>query len=327
MSNEWKMVRLGDCATFINGKAFKPTEWTDSGLPIIRIQNLTKSNKEINYFRGDIDDKYKIKSGEILISWSASLGVFIWNKGSAVLNQHIFKVVFDKFEFNKKYFYYLMQDTLDAMSLQTHGSTMKHITKGNFDNMKVLYIPINKQQEIAGLLDKASELVEKHKVQLDLLDLLAESVFYDMFGDPAINTKRWIVEKLVNVATKIFAGGDAPANQSSELSKDFNIPIFANAKKNNGLYGYTNIAKVNDASLTIAARGSGTGFVAERYESFYPIVRLIVVIPNVNKITMKYLYYVINILGVERNGCAIPQLTIPMMADYQMPSKKSLKRE
>lgn len=67
--------RLGDIATYINGYAFKPKDWGTKGLPIIRIQNLTGSSKEINFYDGDIDEKYIVRKGDILIAWSASLGV------------------------------------------------------------------------------------------------------------------------------------------------------------------------------------------------------------------------------------------------------------
>lgn len=90
----WQEKKLGDIATFINGKAFKPSDWSNEGLPIIRIQNLTNSINDIHYYNGNIEDKYRITTGDILISWSATIDVFEWLNGDAVLNQHIFKVVF-----------------------------------------------------------------------------------------------------------------------------------------------------------------------------------------------------------------------------------------
>ena len=100
----WEIMKLGNCATFINGYPFKPTEWNESGLPIIRIQNLNNETAKFNYFAGKLSDNYLIRKGDILISWSASIGVYEWLNGDAYLNQHIFKVVFDKIEINKFYF-------------------------------------------------------------------------------------------------------------------------------------------------------------------------------------------------------------------------------
>ena len=96
--------RLGDIASYINGYPFKPEDWSDSGVQIIRIQDLTGNSYQANRYNGIYDKKYEVNVGDVLISWSASLGVYIWQKGTAVLNQHIFKVVFDKVETDKRFF-------------------------------------------------------------------------------------------------------------------------------------------------------------------------------------------------------------------------------
>ena len=90
------MAKLGDIATYINGYAFKPQDWSDEGIPIIRIQDLTGNSYQANRYNGEYASKYEVNDGDVLISWSASLGVYIWHGEKAVLNQHIFKVVFDR---------------------------------------------------------------------------------------------------------------------------------------------------------------------------------------------------------------------------------------
>ncbi|MDR1688927.1 MAG: restriction endonuclease subunit S [Clostridiales bacterium] len=184
---KWEMVRLGDAATFINGYSFKPTDWVVKGLPIIRIQNLTESSDVVNYFDQNYDLRYEINDGDILISWSASLGVYEWNKGKALLNQHIFKVVFNKLHFDKRFFRYIVGQKIDEMAQLTHGSTMKHITKKYFDEIQILYPPIEVQKKIADVLDRANALIEKRKVQIKKLDLLIKSQFVEMFGDSRDN--------------------------------------------------------------------------------------------------------------------------------------------
>ncbi len=94
--------------------------------------------------------------------------------------------------------------------------------------------------------------------------------------------------------------------------------IIANAVKYNGLYGYTNKVRVSKPSVTIAARGSGTGHTEIRYEPFFPIVRLIVIIPNVEKVKLEFLKYSIQNFDIMRSGSAIPQLTVPMIKDYSL---------
>jgi type I restriction enzyme S subunit len=177
------LKRLGDIATYVNGYAFKPTDWKNKGLPIIRIQNLTNPDSPFNYYQGEIDDKYIVNKGDILISWSASLGVFEWLGEKAVLNQHIFKVIFDKEDIDKSYFKYIVQRSLERALKYLHGSTMKHITKKYFDNILVPIPDLVTQKKIAKVLDKAQELIDKRKAQIEALDQLTQSVFLEMFGN------------------------------------------------------------------------------------------------------------------------------------------------
>ena len=178
-----KKVKLGEVATFINGYAFKPQDWSSEGKEIIRIQNLTKTSTEINYYSGTIDQKYIVEAGDILISWSGTLGVFQWCGKSAVLNQHIFKVVFDKIEIDKSYFKYVVEKGLQDAVKHTHGSTMKHLTKKYFDNIMVPYTNLGEQQRIASELDLLSKLILRRQEQLEELNLLVKSRFNEMFGD------------------------------------------------------------------------------------------------------------------------------------------------
>src|SRR5690554_2357576 len=194
--SKWPLVRLGDVATYVNGYAFKPADWAINGLPIIRIQNLNNDEAAFNYYDGVIDSRYIVNNGDILISWSASLGVFVWNKGEAILNQHIFNVVFNKLKIDKSYFKYAIRKILDNMLLQTHGSTMKHIIKARFDNMKLTFPPDDVQKHIANTLDKIQEIIDGHKKQLEELDYLIKATFYEMFGDPVTNEKDWSLLQL-----------------------------------------------------------------------------------------------------------------------------------
>ena len=174
-------MKLGDIATYINGYAFKPSDWGNTGLPIIRIQDLTGSSYQMNYYNGDYPSKIEINDGDVLISWSASLGVYIWNGGKALLNQHIFKVVFDKITINKQYFVYAVRYNLDAIVSKMHGATMKHIVKKDFDNIEILYPSDEKQDEIVNILTKVENIIDLHKQQLNDLDGLIKSRFVEMF--------------------------------------------------------------------------------------------------------------------------------------------------
>lgn len=203
----WMRVKLKDIATYINGKAFKPSEWTESGIPIIRIQNLNNPDREFNYYDKEVAEKYIIDDGDILISWSATLDIFEWNRGKAYLNQHIFKVLFDKdLEVDKSYFQFSMKSVLHTLERFVHGSTMKHIVKKDFENIQIPLPPLTQQKKIAHTLDKAKELIELRKKSIEKLDALAKSLFVDMFGDPVENPMGWDTQRLEDLTTKITDG-------------------------------------------------------------------------------------------------------------------------
>lgn len=192
----WKTEKLGNIATFVNGYAFKPSDWSEDGLEIIRIQNLTKGSSDTNFYRGAIPEKYKVRYGDVLISWSATLDIFVWNGDDAWLNQHIFKVVFDKIEIDKNYFIFAIRNILGEMRKQVHGATMQHITKGKFDNLEIPLPPLATQKRIAEILDAADALRRKDQELLKKYDELAQAIFIDMFGDPVKNEKGWEVRKI-----------------------------------------------------------------------------------------------------------------------------------
>ncbi len=160
----WELTTLGKLANYINGRAFKPTDWETTGRPIIRIQNLTGSTDTVNRFPGEVEPKYIIRDGDLLISWSATLGAFIYRGEEAVLNQHIFKV--EPFV-NKKFLFYLVKAYLDTLKRQVHGSGMQHITKGKFDSSPVPLPPHDEQKRIAEKLDTLLARVDSCQSHLE----------------------------------------------------------------------------------------------------------------------------------------------------------------
>ena len=183
MREGWSYKKLGELATFINGYPFKPSDWSSTGLPIIRIQNLTGTNEIYNYYNGDYPDQVEVNNGDILISWSATLGVYVWTEGKALLNQHIFKVIFDKIEVDKQYFVYAVQYHLKEMESKTHGATMKHIVKKDFDETVIPFPSLEQQAEISRTLSKTANVIAIRQQQLSALDDLIKARFVEMFGD------------------------------------------------------------------------------------------------------------------------------------------------
>lgn len=215
------MARLGDIATYINGFAFKPSDWSDSGVPIIRIQDLTGNSYQANRYSGEYDKKYEVLPGDVLISWSASLGIYVWTGERAVLNQHIFKVVFDKCEVDKSFFVHQVQNILEKAASSAHGATMKHLTKPVFDALPFYLPPLEEQRRIAALLDKVSDLIAKRRAQLDKLDLLVKARFVEMFGDPVTNPYGYPVHQLSDYIEFLTSGSRGWAQYFSDEGEYF----------------------------------------------------------------------------------------------------------
>lgn len=185
MTKNYELKTLGSVATYINGRAFKPSEWESTGLPIVRIQNLTDKNAKCHYSSAAYEEKYKIHNGDLLFAWSASLGAHIWNQNDAWLNQHIFKVIPND-NIDKLYLYYYLQKVIAELYLKTHGSGMVHITKGSFMNTSIPVPSYTEQsrivahiEELFSELDKAVDTLKTTKEQLEVY---RQAVLVDIFS-------------------------------------------------------------------------------------------------------------------------------------------------
>ncbi|NLI39794.1 MAG: restriction endonuclease subunit S [Caldisericales bacterium] len=117
---------------------------------------------------------------------------------------------------------------------------------------------------------------------------------------------------------ELSAGGDVPKNRySRDLADEYSIPIYSNGIGDNALYGYTDIAKITTPCITIAARGT-IGYCALRKTPFFPIIRLICVIPH-DSISADFLHYFVQTIRFQVPSSGIPQLTVPMVAKIIIP--------
>ena len=177
----WGKSKLKYLGVYINGYAFKPSDWSARGRQIIRIQDLTGSNSgEPNYFDGTLDEKYRVVNGDILVSWAATLDAFVWTKEDGWLNQHIFKAVPNE-KIVKGYFLWLLKVAMDNMNNDDkHGIVMQHVTIGLFNNYVVPLAPYTEQQAIADYLDetcsKIDEIIAEAKASIVEYKELRESV-------------------------------------------------------------------------------------------------------------------------------------------------------
>lgn len=179
--SNWKWVKVKDLTLLYNGKAFKPSDWSESGLPIVRIQNLNNPNAPFNYYDGIIDDSFLLFGSELLFAWSGtpgtSFGAHIWRKQKAVLNQHIFRLDYNKDVIDQEYFKHVLNQRVMLLITQTHGSSgLQHVTKGVFENTLIPLPPLSEQKRIVEkvesifrLLDIIDEAQKKYSADAEIL--------------------------------------------------------------------------------------------------------------------------------------------------------------
>src|SRR6266849_7727572 len=71
-AREWPSIRIGNALELINGRAFKPAEWSKAGVPIVRIQNLNNPEAPFNYYEGNLPEKFSLGDGDLLFAWSGT---------------------------------------------------------------------------------------------------------------------------------------------------------------------------------------------------------------------------------------------------------------
>lgn len=168
----WSQADIGTLCNLINGRAFKSTEWSDTGLPIIRIQNLNNLEAKYNHFDGELSNKHRVENGDLLFAWSGtpgtSFGAHVWRGQTAALNQHIFKIEFDASFVEKRFLQYAINQTLDELISGAHGGVgLRHVTKGKFEAAEISFPPLAEQKVIADKLDTLLAQVDNTKARLE----------------------------------------------------------------------------------------------------------------------------------------------------------------
>lgn len=279
MTKNYELKTLGSVATYINGRAFKPSEWESTGLPIVRIQNLTDKNAKCHYSSAAYEEKYKIHNGDLLFAWSASLGAHIWNQNDAWLNQHIFKVIPND-NIDKLYLYYYLQKVIAELYLKTHGSGMVHITKGPFMNTSIPVPSYTEQsrivahiEELFSELDKAVDTLKTTKEQLEVY---RQAVLKDAFSD---FEKKDSIRNLTMVVTsgsrgwaKYYSNSGALFVRIGNLTHsgiDIDFRDIQHITPPDNAEGVRTRLQPNDVLVSITADLGSIGFVSEKVEEAY----------------------------------------------------------
>ena len=328
MKQGWEIKKLGEVSEIINGGTpkTKVSAYWDGDIYWITPADLGKLTKIIvNDTPRKITDLGLEKSSaklfpenSIILSTRAPIGHLAINSVPMSTNQGCRGIVPIK-NVDTWFIYYFLKKNVELLNTLGTGATFKELSTKALAGIEIPIPPLYEQQRIVSILDKVFTAIDKTKANAEQ-NLKNACEVFDSYLKGVFENRNWKTKKIEEVCNEIFAGGDAPKdNFSAELNENHKIPIFANAVKDRGLYGYTNFSRVTQSCVTISARGSGTGHTELRNEPFLPIVRLIVCIPDTRQITTDFLKYAIDNLVIQRSGSAIPQLTVPMIRDYLIP--------
>ncbi|MGH7846535.1 MAG: restriction endonuclease subunit S [Candidatus Binatia bacterium] len=221
----WRWVRLGDVCRLVNGDAYKESDWTLHGIPIIRIQNLNDPNKPFNHWAGDLDGRVVIHSGDVLLAWSGtpgtSFGAHLWNRGRGVLNQHIFRIDLDRSCINPQWAVFAINNRLDVMIGKAHGGVgLRHVTKSEVESLTIPLPPLSEQQRIAAILNEQMAAVEKARAaaeaQLKAAKALPAAYLCAVFNNP--EARRWPRQRFGDVCELLPAKSIATDGDTSVLA-------------------------------------------------------------------------------------------------------------
>ena len=208
MKHGWDYKKLGELVQVLNGYAFKSSLYENQGIRVLRITNVQKGNivdDDPKYYPLSLTDEirnYLLKESDLLMSLTGNVGrVGLLTKEMlpAALNQRVACLRILSNGLNLGFlFHYLNSDKFEQDAvLSAKGIAQKNMSTEWLKDYKLPLPPISVQQLIVSELDKINELIRLKKEQLKDYENLAQSIFYEMFGDPVVNEKGWEVKKLI----------------------------------------------------------------------------------------------------------------------------------
>lgn len=221
MKQGWEIKKLGEVCEVIGGstpKTNEPTYWDGDFFWVTPAEldgtKLISSTKRTITEAGIKSAHLQLlPAGTVLLSSRAPIGKVAITTVPMYCNQGFKNIICSDKLYNCYVYWFLYANTEYLNALGT-GATFKEISKKVVEQIPIPVPPLPIQEQIVSELDLLSGIIEKKREQLKELDALAQSIFYDMFGDPITNEKGWEVKKLGEVAD--IVGGSTPKTNIKE---------------------------------------------------------------------------------------------------------------
>ena len=228
MKQGWEIKKLGEVCEVIGGSTPKTSDDTfwDGDYYWISPAELDGSKYVYSTTRTITDAGVRsahlqiLPIGTVLLSSRAPIGKVAITKVPMYCNQGFKNLVCGKDLINEYVYWFLKHNTDYLNSLGT-GATFKEISKKVVEQIPIPVPPIAEQEKIVAELDCLSGIIEKKKQQLKELDNLAQSIFYEMFGDPVENDKGWEKKRLDEIGKVITGNTPSTKDESNYSSADY----------------------------------------------------------------------------------------------------------
>jgi len=220
----WRVEELNNISNFINGFAFKSSQFQNEGIPIVRIGNLLNEvidlSDKVSYEENTKLEPYLLQKNDILIAMSgATTGKIAYNKHSdkLYLNQRI-GCLRVKESILPKYLFNFLKGKKNYLLSLAGGSAQPNLSSNDIKKVNIPIPPLEQQEKIVKVLDLTSNLIEKQKELLEKYDLFLKSKFIEMFGDPISNPMGWENDVLSNVCPNKGDFVDGPFGSDLKVS-------------------------------------------------------------------------------------------------------------
>lgn len=168
-TDDWEQRKLGEVATFINGRAYSQDELLSNGkYKVLRVGNFY-TNDSWYFSDMELDEKYYANDGDLLYTWSATFGPHIWRGGKVIYHYHIWKIELSDI-LEKRFAVQLLEQDKAKILSDKNGSTMVHITKSGMEQKEVL-LPscVEEQAKIGAYFENLDHLITLHQRQYQKL--------------------------------------------------------------------------------------------------------------------------------------------------------------
>lgn len=259
MRKGWEYKKLGEVCEVVTGTTPKTNipEYWGKGHYWVTPAELNDTTVYIDKTERQITDEALSKTklrllpvGTVLLSSRAPIGKVAIANAEMYCNQGFKNCICSEAIYNKYLFYFLRlkKDYLNSLG---RGATFKEISKSIVESIKIPLPPQSTQLAIVSELDKINELIRLKKEQLKDFDNLAQSLFYEMFGDPVENEKGWEVKKLGDCFSYIKNGANIKQTKDVDGFPITRIETLAGGIFNRDRMGYAGIYDLSKYSAYV----------------------------------------------------------------------------